>query len=86
MFPCVSLQVSLNVFRVLNPFECVYSDDDVSFICSKIFHLVISRKPSLTCVNVFRYDVTVPGSNLVEPMYFFPFLFFFFYFLLQLSL
>ena len=32
----------------------------------------------MSFVNVFRYDVTVPGSNLAEPMYFF----LFFYFLL----
>ena len=40
----------------------------------------------MPCGNVFRYDVTVPGSNLAEPMYFFSFSFIFFYFLLQLSL
>ena len=32
----------------------------------------------MSFVNVFRYDVTVPGSNLAEPIYFF----LFFYFLL----
>ena len=52
----------------------------LQFCIKKIFHLVISRKSSLTWVNVFRYDVTVPGSNLAEPMYFFPFPFFFFFF------
>ena len=30
--PSVSLQVSLNIFRVLNHFGCVYGDDDVSFV------------------------------------------------------
>ena len=34
----------------------------------------------MPCGNVFRYDVTVPGSNLAEPMYFFPFLLFSFIF------
>ena len=31
-FSCVSLQVSLNIFRVLNHFGCVYGDDDFSFV------------------------------------------------------
>ena len=45
--------------------------------------MVISRKPLLPCGKVFRYDVTVMGSNLAEPMFFFSF---YMYFLLQLSL
>ena len=57
VFPCVSLQVSLNIFRVLNHFGCVFGDADVSVVEIKIFHTVISRKPSLLCGNVFRYDV-----------------------------
>ena len=47
VFPCVSLQVSLNIFRVLNHPGCLYGDADVSFVKIKIFHNVISRKPSL---------------------------------------
>ena len=32
VFPCVTLQVVFNIFRVLNHFGCVYGDDDVSFV------------------------------------------------------
>ena len=32
VFPCVTLQVSLNKLRVLNHFRSVYDDDDVSFV------------------------------------------------------
>ena len=39
--------------------------------------MVISRKPSLLCGKVFRYNVTVTGLNLAEPIYFFSFSFFF---------
>ena len=72
--PCVSLQVSLNIFQVLNHFGFVYGDDDVSFVSIKFFHLVSSMKPSLSCGNVYRYDVPVLRSSL------FPFLFFLLFF------
>ena len=70
VFPCVPLQDSLNIFQVLNHFGCVYGDANVRFVKIKKIDIVISRNPSLLRGNVFRYDVTFPGSNLAGPLYF----------------
>ena len=37
VFPFVTLQVSLNIFPVLNHFGSVYVDDDVNFVAIKFF-------------------------------------------------
>ena len=49
LFPCVALQVSFNIFSVLNHLGSVYGDDDVSFVQIKNFHTVLSRKYLWPC-------------------------------------
>ena len=79
MFPCVSLQVSLNLFRVLNYFGFTAMMTSVLYKIKFFIRSFVALL--LPCGNVFRYDVAVLGSNLAEPMYFF-----LSFFLLQLSL
>ena len=65
VFPCVTFfDITLEVFTVIMT--------SVLFKLIKIFHTVLSRKPSWPCA----VTESVPNSNLVRAAIFFSFLFF----------
>ena len=48
MFSCDTLQVSLNIFRVLNHFGSIYGDDDFSFLRWLDWIFLLGYLPSLS--------------------------------------